>query len=142
MKIKKFIETSPSFKIFTAISKINKSMQQNLKEVNFLQAMILLSLYFDKNIEIQPKHLAETLETSRSHISHNLSQLEGKKFIKRATLKNDARCFSLVLTTQGLVIVKQLVRYFDQLQKKTENLFSEEGTARLAKQIEKLADIH
>lgn len=142
MKIKKYTEISPSFKIFTTISKLNRSIQHQLKEVNYLQAMIILAIYFEKNSEVQPKNLSETLDISKSLVSHNLSQLESLKFIKRVTMKQDARCFSLLLTPQGEVLARRLVSYFEQLQKRTELLFTEKGARELAQQIKKLADLH
>lgn len=144
MKIKQYLDASPAFNIVAAEARIQSGIRKNTGDdrMSFLHALALLAIYFEEAGFIRPKDLADELRTSRSHLSHILSALEGKKQVKRSLMPGDARAFKISLTEKGKGAALKLIRYFDRIQRRTEEIFTETGTRELAESIERVATFH
>ncbi len=92
--------------------------------LSFSQAMILLSIYFEKS-EVYPTQLSETLLLTSSNVSHCLTYLVKKNWLVRLSDKKDARKTILKLTSSGINKTTRLIKYFDQVQNDCEKKLSE-----------------
>ena len=144
MKIKRFLDCSPAFTIIFASQYIAKQMTIVFKKNNltYLQAMVLVSIFFEKSNHARPQDLAIFLHTSKSNISHCLAHLQNEKLIQYEQLPSDKRGSVISLTERGQKMVFTLIKYFDDLQNKTEKQFTPEGTKQLIRNIEKLKTIY
>lgn len=118
MKIKKYLEQSPIFTLNAVyenvIPKLNKRMKAD--QLNLLQGLVLTSLVFEDKIEVNPSNLAEVFQTSRANMSHILSELEYRGYVKRVVNEKDARGFKIELKADGKKKALSLIKFFDQLQ--------------------------
>ncbi|HWU44350.1 MAG TPA: MarR family transcriptional regulator [Bdellovibrio sp.] len=122
MRIKKYLEQSPVFAINLAyeaiISELNRSLKQ--EEVNIMQALLLTALFFEESDNIKPSDLAKVFRTSRGNISHSLSHLEAKKWVRRKVHIDDARSFHIELRPEGRRKALALIKFFDKIQDRFE----------------------
>ena len=118
MKIKKYLQQSPIFALNAAyesvIPKLNKMMKAD--QLNLLQGLVLTALLFEENSDVNPSNLANVFQTSRGNMSHILSELEYRSYIKRVVNESDARGFKIELRTEGKKKALSLVKFFDKLQ--------------------------
>ena len=118
MKIKKYLEQSPTLAIHLAyenmIPQINKELKAD--DLNLLQGLVLTALFFEEREDVTPSQLAELFQTTRGNISHIVSHLEYKGWIKRIVKKDDARHFHLELKAEGRKKALTLIKYYDRLQ--------------------------
>jgi DNA-binding MarR family transcriptional regulator len=118
MKIKKYLEQSPVFAINAAyeamIPQINKKLKKD--DLNLLQGLVLTALFFEDRKDITPSQLADLFETSRGNMSHILSHLEYKGWIRRVVNGKDARQFQIELKAEGRKKAVSLIRFYDRLQ--------------------------
>ncbi len=121
MKIKKYLEQSPIFALNSAyetvIPKLNKQMKSD--QLNLLQGLVLTALLFEDRADVNPSQLAEIFQTSRGNMSHILSELEYRGFVKRVVNDLDARGFKIELKAEGRKKALSLIKFYDRLQ----NLF-------------------
>lgn len=121
MKIKKYLQQSPIFALNTAyesvIPKLNKQMKSD--QLNLLQGLVLTALLFEERSDINPSYLALIFQTSRGNMSHILSDLEYRGYVKRVVSDKDARGFNIELKTEGKKKALTLIKFYDRLQ----NLF-------------------
>lgn len=89
-------------------------------ELTFLEALIVVTAFFESPKTVKPSQLAETLCTTRGNVSHCISSLEAKGFIQRRIDPNDARSFHLSLRPQGRKYAMQVIRALDEMQREFE----------------------
>jgi DNA-binding MarR family transcriptional regulator len=118
MKITKFLEQNPVFSIQAAYERILPSVNKGLKkeEVNLLQGLVLTALFFEDKKEVKPSQLAEVFQTTRGNMSHILSHLEYKGWVRRTVHPKDARQFQIELKPDGRKKALALIKFFDRLQ--------------------------
>ena len=125
MKIKKYLEQSPVFAINAVyesmIPKINRQLKAH-DDLNLLQGLVLTALFFEEGKEIKPSQLAELFQTSRGNMSHILSHLEYKGWVKRHLNQRDARQFHIELKAEGRKKALSLIKFYDRIQ----NIFEKE----------------
>ncbi len=118
MKIKKYLEQSPIFAINAAyhavIPKINARL--SAERLNLLQGLVLTAILFEDDGEVAPSQLAAIFQSSRGNISHILSDLEYKGYVKRIVNNQDARGFKIELKADGRRKALSLIKFFDQIQ--------------------------
>lgn len=143
MKIEKYLNASPLFALHWGSETIFKDLNRLLhkEDVNFLQALLLLTLFFEQG-PVQPSTMATLLKTTRGNVSHMVSSLEKHHWLQRKTNPKDARQYLLILTSAGNKKALQLIRLFDGLQGHFEKHLSEQRVARLAKNIEGLVSLY
>lgn len=124
MKISKYLEQSPVFAINSAYEAVIPSLNRRLKneEVNLLQGLVLTALFFEGRSDITPSMLAQQFKTSRGNMSHILSHLEYKGWVKRVLDPKDARKFYIELKPDGKKKALSLIKIYDRIQ----NLFEKE----------------
>ncbi len=118
MKIKKYLQQSPIFALNTAYESIIPKLNKQLKseELNLLQGLVLTGLLFEERTDINPSQLAEIFQTSRGNMSHILSGLEYRGYIKRVLNEKDARSFKIELKFEGKRKALSLIKFYDRLQ--------------------------
>ncbi len=118
MKIKKYLHQSPLFALNVSyeaiIPKLNKQMKLN--NLNFLQGLVLTALFFEERTDVTPSQLAEIFQTSRGNMSHILSELEYRGYVKRVVSTVDARQFKIELKAEGKKKAMALIKFYDQIQ--------------------------
>lgn len=124
MKISKYLEQSPVFAINSAYEATIPSLNKRLKkeDVNLLQGLVLTALFFEGETDITPSMLAQQFKTSRGNMSHILSHLEYKGWVKRILDPKDARKFYIELKPDGKKKALSLIKIYDMIQ----NLFEKE----------------
>lgn len=131
MKIRQYVRNSLLFAIGSSYEKIWRGFNSSLRkeEVNFLQAVILISMMLEEPGEkaLTPSSLADALRTSRGNISHCVSALEKRGFLKRALAPEDARRYRLVLKPEGRRAALRLMKIIDHTENFFEKRFGEKG---------------
>lgn len=140
MKINKYLQQSPIFALNAAyeavIPKLNKKMK--VDHLNLLQGLVLTALLFEERTDINPSTLAEIFQTSRGNMSHILSELEYRGYIKRVISEKDARGFKIELKAEGKRKALSLIKFYDQLQSHFEKSM---GPQRCQKTVDGLRDM-
>ena len=118
MKILKYLEQSPLFAVNSAyevvISKFNNRLKK--EEVNLLQGLVLTALFFEEKNDLTPSVLADLFKTTRGNMSHIISHLESKGWVKRVLAPKDARVFTIELRPEGKRKALSLIKIYDQAQ--------------------------
>jgi DNA-binding MarR family transcriptional regulator len=131
MKIRQYVGKSLLFALGSGYEKIWRGFSSSLRkeEVNFLQAVILISMLFEEESEkpVTPSSLADALRTSRGNISHCISALEKGNFLKRAFDPKDARRYQLTLRPEGRRTALRLMKIIDQTESFFEKKFGEKS---------------
>lgn len=144
MRILSYLKASPVFSINIAYEVIVSDINRFLKneDVNLLQGLVLTALLFEENDSVTPSQLAEVFKTSRGNMSHIISHLEYKGWVKRVVNTADARQFRIILKSVGRKKAVLLVKYYDKIQ----NLFEAElgisGCKNTVENINKLASCY
>jgi DNA-binding MarR family transcriptional regulator len=118
MKIEAFLEQSPLFTVNWAARKFDSHVARLLgdKNLNFLEALILVSILFEEPKRVSPSQLASIFSTTRGNISHCVSSLEGSGLLARRIDPDDARGYQLFLKPPGRKAAMQVIRAFDRMQ--------------------------
>ena len=124
-KLEKFLNESSSMLILFTGLKIQKQLNENLREhdLNLNQALILLAIYFEPEKTIRWNNLAELFQMSKGNISHSTSALEEKKLISRKLIQGDLRGFEYQLTPKGSKLSLVLIKFFDKLETNVDQTF-------------------
>jgi DNA-binding MarR family transcriptional regulator len=140
MKIETYLRQSPLFEISWAARKFESHLAQQLGHVGgLLEALVLVSIFFEKPLTVSPSCLAEAFSTTRGNISHCISSLEAKGLLGRKIDPRDARAYRLLLKPPGKKIAMQLIRTLDQLQacfEKTIGATELESALKVVRQVE------
>lgn len=140
MKISNYIEQSPIFAINTAYEMIIPSLNKQLKkeDVNLLQGLVLTALFFEDDQSITPSKLADLFKTTRGNMSHIISHLEYKNWVKRVLNGKDARQFHIELKPEGKRKALTLIKIYDQIQNMFEKQLGLSDCQKMTKNIYKL----
>ncbi|WP_413289922.1 MarR family winged helix-turn-helix transcriptional regulator [Bdellovibrio sp. HCB337] len=124
MKLRNYLQESPVFALNAAYEAIVTPVNQRLKkeDLNLLQGLVLTALFFEESDEMTPSALADEFKTSRGNMSHIISHLEYKGFVKRRVREQDARQFCIELKPDGRKKALSLIKFYDKLQ----SLFEEQ----------------
>lgn len=124
MKISSYTENSPIFQMYRLNNSVQSYYTQRLKahDVNFIQSLILLTIYFEGKKKVSPMFIVRGLGLSKSNVSQALSQLESQKKIKRRMDEEDARSLWLTLTAEGKSEAAKIISIFEASEKKFEKL--------------------
>jgi DNA-binding MarR family transcriptional regulator len=135
VKIEVFLRQSP----LAEVTRVARNVERHVGRIfqteglHLLEALVLVTAFFEAPAPVKPSRLAETLSTSRGNVSHCVSALETKGFIERRIDPDDARSFYLVLRPQGKKCAMQVIRTFDRMQKEFEKQI---GTAELCEALD------
>ncbi len=144
MKLRRYLEESPIYALNNAyevlLSHINKVLKK--EDVNFLQGLVLTALFFEEGKALTPSKLAEQFQTSRGNMSHIISHLEYKGFVKRVLNEADARQFHIELKPGGKKKALVLIKYFDKLQGAFEKALGAKACQNLSFNIQNLKLIY
>jgi DNA-binding MarR family transcriptional regulator len=119
MRIEAFLTQSPLFAVKRASSRFDAHFAKILRNraISFMEALVLVSVFFEEPKRIKPSDLAETLGVTRGNVSHCISTLEAKGMVRRRIDPDDARAIHVVLKPEGRAQAMRLIRTFDRLQK-------------------------
>lgn len=140
MKISAFLTQSPIFTVSWAARQFENHLKRlfQTNDLNFLQALILVSILFEEPKKVTPSQLAMVLITSRGNISHNISALEANGLVMRRIDPNDARAYHLLLKPRGKQVAMQVIRTLHQMQNSLEKTL---GTAKIASALDVIRQI-
>jgi DNA-binding MarR family transcriptional regulator len=143
MKIENYLNLSPLFTINYAYEKTIPRINKQLKKhhLNFLQALVLISLFFDEQSEINPSLLSDVFKTSRGNMSHIISDLEYKGFLKRVLNLKDARSYKIEIKAEGKKKALVLIKIFDQIQNDFETELSPSECKKTISSLNRLIDV-
>jgi DNA-binding MarR family transcriptional regulator len=122
MKIEVFLRHSPMFCISLTARRFEALTAKLLEadDLNFLEGLILSSLFFEAPMVVKPSQLAETFGTTRGNVSHCISSLEARGLVQRKIDPADARAYQLLLRPQGRKTAMRVIGIFDKVQRKFE----------------------
>lgn len=140
MKISKYIEQSPIFAINTAYEMIIPNLNKKLKKegVNLLQGLVMTALFFEDDQKVTPSRLADLFKTTRGNMSHIISHLEYKGWVKRVLNPKDARQFHIELKPEGKRKTLTLIKLYDQIQNLFEKQLGVSDCQKMTSNIHKL----
>lgn len=124
MRIEAYLQKSPVYQIRLAARALTGRVEQMLRadgcDLSFLEALVLVSIFFEDPRQALPSRLADTFSTTRGNISHCVSSLEAKGLLRRRIDTEDTRSFHLILKPTGRKRAIELIRIFDSLQTQLE----------------------
>ena len=128
MRIESFLQESPMFCIALTARRFDALTTRMLKadDLNFLEALILATLFFESPAPVKPSQLAETFETTRGNVSHCISSLEARGFVLRKIDPDDARAYHLALRPQGRKVAIRVIGTLDKVQREFEDTVGKE----------------
>src|ERR1700744_4129067 len=103
MRIETFLKESPMFCVTLAARRFDMLASRLLQAdgLNFLEALILSTLFFESPGVVKPSELAAIFEPARGNVSHCVSSLEAKGLVQKRIVQEDARAHHLALKAQG-----------------------------------------
>jgi len=119
LRIQAFLQQSPLFAVRRASRQVETHLARIIGsgEISFLEALVLVSVFFEEPQPVRPSELAGTLSTTRGNVSHCISSLEAKGLVRRRIDPEDARGFNVVLKPDGKSLAMRVIRALDRLQK-------------------------
>jgi len=123
MRIESFLKESPMFCISLTARRFDALTVRLLEadDLNFLEALILATLFFEAPAAVRPSQLAETFGSTRGNVSHCISSLEAKGLVQRKIDPQDARAYHLTLKSQGKKTAVRVIGALDKVQREFEN---------------------
>lgn len=142
MRIETFLNQSPMFCISLTARRFDTLTSQLLAadNLNFLEALILATLFFESPAAVKPSHLAETFATTRGNISHCISSLEARGLVQRKIDPDDARAYHLALKPQGRKTAIRVIGVLDQVQRAFETKVGKASLQSALRVIRSLAE--
>lgn len=143
MRIDAYLRQSPLFTVRRASRQFDAHFSQVLRnrDISFLEALVLVSIFFEEPKTIKPSELADALAVTRGNISHCISTLEAKGLVRRRIDSEDARAIHIQLKPEGRALAMKLIRAFDRLQKDFERYVGAselEAALKVIRQVEQL----
>jgi DNA-binding MarR family transcriptional regulator len=123
MRIEAFLQQSPMFCVSLAARRFDALTTRLLEadDLNFLEALILATLFFESPSPVKPSQLAEAFGTTRGNVSHCISSLEAKGLVQRKIDPQDARAYHLALKPPGKRTAVRVIGALDKVQREFEN---------------------
>ena len=123
MRIEAFLQQSPMFCVSLAARRFDALTTRLLEAdgLNFLEALILATLFFESPSPVKPSQLAEAFGTTRGNVSHCISSLEAKELVQRKIDPQDARAYHLALRPTGKRTAVRVIGALDKAQREFEN---------------------
>jgi DNA-binding MarR family transcriptional regulator len=143
MRINTFLKESPMFCITLMARHFDTLTGRLLQadDLNFLEALILSTLFFESPAPVKPSQLAQTFGTTRGNVSHCISSLEAKGFVQRKIDPEDARAYHLALKPQGRRAAMRVIGALDKVQKEFENKVGKHALQSALTVIRSLAEL-
>lgn len=141
MRIETFLKQSPLFCIALTARRFSTLTNRLLEAdgLNFLEALILSTLFFEPSAAIKPSQLAETFGTTRGNVSHCISSLEAKGFVQRKIDPDDARAYHLALKPQGRKAAIRVIGALDRAQREFEDQVGKDALQTALRVVRSLA---
>lgn len=138
MKIDKFLAESPVFAIAKAARTVEANLNRALRGegLGFFQGLLLVAVFFEEAGQVSPSQLAASFSTTRGNVSHGLSALEARGFVKRQIDAEDARVLRITIRPEGRRCAMRVMKCFNALEAKIE---AEAGSAKVEAAIEVMA---
>ena len=142
MRIETFLKESPMFCIALAARRFDALTTHLLQadDLNFLEALILATLFFESPAPVKPSQLAETFSTTRGNVSHCISSLEARGFVQRKIDPNDARAYHLALKPQGRKTAIRVIGALDKVQRGFEHKVGKDALQSALRVVRSLAE--
>jgi DNA-binding MarR family transcriptional regulator len=142
MRIEKFLSESPMFCVAVTARRFDVLAARLLEDdgLNFLEALVLATLFFEAGAAVKPSQLAETFRTTRGNVSHCLSSLEAKGLVQRKIDPEDARAYHLALKPQGKRTAVRVIGALDKLQREFERAVGKEALQGALRVVRSLGD--
>jgi DNA-binding MarR family transcriptional regulator len=123
MRIETFLKQSPMFCVSLAARRFDALTTRLLEAdgLNFVEALILSTLFFESPAAVKPSQLAEAFGTTRGNVSHCISSLEAKGLVQRKIDPEDARAYHLALKPPGRRTAVRVIGALDKVQREFEN---------------------
>ena len=140
MKIEEYLKASPIFALFQAQQASQKYLRESLAEegVNFLEALLLISLLMEGKNTVMPGELSKSFACSKANISKMLSRLEEDDLIERSISLEDARSFELSLSATGLMKANRLMKLVGSLELSIEKAWGAKKVGNFVAQLDEL----
>jgi DNA-binding MarR family transcriptional regulator len=142
MRIETFLKESPMFCIALTARRFDALTTRLLEadDLNFLEALILATLFFESPAAVKPSQLAETFGTTRGNVSHCISSLEAKSLVQRKIDPQDARAYHLTLKPQGRKTAVRVIGALDKVQRAFEHKVGKDALQSALRVIRSLAE--
>ena len=143
MRIDAFLHESPMFAVNQAARRFESLANQAFAAdgLNFLEGLVLASMFFESPQPVKPSRLAETFGTTRGNMSHCIFSMESKGLLHRRIDPEDARAYQLTLKPQGKRCAVRVIGVFDRLQKGFEREIGKTALTEMLQALRKLETI-
>jgi DNA-binding MarR family transcriptional regulator len=140
MKIDKFLAESPVFAIAKAARTVEANLNRALRSegLGFFQGLLLVAVFFEDAGQVSPSQLAASFSTTRGNVSHGLSALEARGFVKRQIDVDDARVLRITIRPEGRRCAMRVMKCFNAVEARIED---ELGVAKVGTAIEVMARV-
>ena len=122
--------------VFRNLMRKRRSIVQNyLNTLGLYIGQPRVLFYLEDNTKISQRELSDMLEISKEATSVSLRRLEKAGFIERYECQKDRRIKLLVLSDQGLEVVKDLRKNFDEINSRMFTGLNTEETKELKRMV-------
>ncbi len=142
MKIKNFVEKSIVSSLYMVTGSFQKSLEIELEKIglNYIEALVLSALFFENDKEnIGPTRLANVLGIKKARSSQALTKLQNLGYIRRELSETDSRRVKIVLEPIGRKVAMNVVKMFNKMEDRLENILGSAKSASIQKDLRKLA---
>lgn len=143
MRIEQFLSQSPIFQANRIARRMDAALNQILapEGLTGFEALMLSAIFFERRGTIKPSDLSATFQTTRGNVSHCLSSLEAKGYVRRRIDPDDARAFQLMVTPQGKARAVRVVGILDRVQRQIEAAMGETELAAMLAQMKAVEEL-
>ncbi|MEW6055348.1 MAG: MarR family transcriptional regulator [Bdellovibrionota bacterium] len=143
MKIEQYIKRSLLLAIGSSYDSVWRDLNSKLQkeDCNLLQAVILISIFFEPSETVTPSNLAAIFRTTRGNVSHCISHLERKGFVKRQLDQGDARKYRLALKLEGKRAALRLMKTIDSFEDYFEDQLGKQSVSKLIESLHMISEL-
>ncbi len=125
MKINRFIQDSALYRIHAVQRSLERDLARELKPfgLNFIQALVLAAVYFEKDRSIRPTDITRVFFLSKSQTSQLLSHLEAMQFLRRTVDPADARSYRLKVRQEQRRRILAIVAVLERTERAADRLW-------------------
>lgn len=144
MRIAAFLAESPMFAVTRAARNFEALAADALAQddLSLLEGLALAAIFFEAPEAVKPSQLAESFSTTRGNISHCISSLEARGWVRRRIDPEDARAYLLTLTPQGKRGAVRVIAAFDAMQREFEESAGKKELAEMLRCLRRVESAH
>jgi DNA-binding MarR family transcriptional regulator len=136
MKLNK--HNSLGYALTTTLNTLRKKFNKEVSQYNLSSEQFAVMKLVEETGELPPTKVAELLNRDKATITRIVNSLEKKGYVRKEQI--NLRSYNIVLTKEGMDVLKKADEVALKLQQKIKNIISDEEFNSLLKNLAKIRD--